>query len=318
MKKWVKVILIVSAVLILSGGITAGICLALGATWDDASVRVIRTEDGLSFTEKADGKEWDFSGETITGLDLSVGAGEMVIREGDHFRVEVVNAREGIRCQVTGDGRLVVDEEGENYSSVLNVFNWGIHLGSDADRHTVITVTIPKDAVFETIDISIGAGSLESCSLQADQMTVEVAAGYFAGKGQIQIRDLLDLSVSAGGAEIGAGSSVGKLKTEVATGSTVFRGMEAGASEFSVSLGSIEYIGHITDDWSAECDMGSIQLKLDGAKTDFNYAVECDMGTIELGNDSFSGMSHSRDVDYRAAHTATLECGMGSIEVDFK
>jgi len=92
---------------------------------------------------------------------------------------------------------------------------------------------------------------------------------------------------------------------------------EAGKLNAEVGMGSLEASGDIRSNANLECAMGSIDLKLAGKETDFNYNFEGAMGSVTVGKSEYSGIAQERSVDNDAAKDLELECSMGSITVKF-
>ena len=82
-------------------------------------------------------------------------------------------------------------------------------------------------------------------------------------------------------------------------------------------MGGVEATGNIRSKEDVECAVGSIDLKLAGKETDFNYNFEGAMGSVTVGKSEYSGIAQERSVDNDAAKDLELECSMGSITVKF-
>lgn len=340
MKKGTKAVLITAIVMILTGGIMSIICLVLGANWNVTGLshrwgfRNSNYEEGRIDTvqeqayvgeatgvlegtgrqedsnaahyEEADGDFlwWSWT-EGIDSLDLSVDVGEMIVRQGSEFRVEVEHPRDKFRCEVK-DGTLIVDED-----------DWNMTWGFFQDEHPVIWVTIPEDWSFEKVKCDVGAGSMDVCQLMANTLEIDVDAGSFTAEG-IVAKEKMSLDVDAGSADIFGGVCQGKLSADVDAGSAYLESFEGKTASFDVDAGSLDYSGILEGDWKADCDVGSITMVLSAEEADYNYLIESDMGGVAIGGKSFSGISDHSKVENKASWTASIDCDMGSVEVSFE
>lgn len=129
----------------------------------------------------------------------------------------------------------------------------------------------------EDIELNIGAGELSAQSLNAESLSIH------AGAGEIQI-DRFD----------------------------------AQDADFDCGVGSITAAGSTTEDISINCGIGETYLTLDGGEMDYNYDVKCGIGEVSLGGMSYSGiMGKKNEMDNGAARDMDVNCGIGSIEIDF-
>lgn len=321
MKKGTKAILITATVMILTGGIMSIICLAMGAVWEDRwpgrrsrtdyaeaqiqAPEAVERPDGLEPGSGSDGdtRWWSWNGEEIFNLNLSVDVGEMYVQSGDGFRVDVENPSGGFRCEVEGT-TLVVDESGLPWNAVLS------------DKRTVIWVTVPEGMEFEKVECKAGVGSIMvEDRIEADSVKIDVDAGSFSGE-MVEALTKMDIDVDAGWAEL-SGSCMGRLSVNVDAGSATLQDFDGMAAEFDADAGGIVYAGTLQGDWKADCDVGSIELQLEGQATDYNYRVENDMGSVELDGRGFSALSDKSSVDNGAAYTGHIDCDMGSVTVSF-
>lgn len=332
MKKGTKAILIVAAVMILTGSIMSIICLALGARWQDTgaywygffgwgmgnysegrleaapeapdAADAPVEQDGQEYVQDEDYRRWIWREEEIHSLDLSVDVGEMVVEWGDTFLVEVEHPRDGFSCEIK-DGTLVVDEDG--FGSPWQFF--------DGNGHPVIHVKVPAGITLLEVKCKVGIGSIAVSNIDAESMEIDVDAGSFTGF--VRVDGKLHIDVDAGSAEITRGSCGGNLSVDVDAGSVSLWEFEGRTADFDADAGSIEYSGVLEGSWKADCDVGSVDISLQAQERDYNYNVENDMGSVEIGGQSFSGFSDHTKVENGANKTASIDCDMGSVYVSF-
>ena len=298
MKKSTKITLIAAVVLMLVGGITALICMVLGADYDELDLHfdtfLSREHHDSSHTDgdgaimelDEDAQIWTYKSEEIHSLKLDVEAGSLYLEYGDAWQIAVSNGRDGLRCEVM-NGVLTVEEN----DSIHTLLDWsGNHTPS-------IHVTIPEGAVLELIYVSVGAGNVEATDLRAKQLGVDVDAGSVSCL-NLQVSDQCQIDVDAGCVSIGHGGITGDMQIEVDAGQVIYQGI-------------------ILGDWQVDCDAGSVELELAGALSDYNYQIEYDLGSIWVGDREFSGMSDQTYLDHGASYLARIQCDVGQVTVSF-
>lgn len=229
--------------------------------------------------------KWQVQMNNITKLHMEVGAGEFYIKEKD-------TDDQTIDISISGLGK-------SNYyvkNDTLYIEGFmGNYIGKWSDDNEII-VELPKGVKFDQIELEIGAGRLEVQNLLAKSADIEIGAGEVIVEGA-DIQDYFS-------AEIGAG----RLET---------RNMKAENVELSLSLGECLYQGEIVNNLDAECNMGSMELLIEGGYEDHNYEIECAAGTIDMDGYSFGALAAEKNIDNGAAGTFDISCSMGEIRIGF-
>lgn len=158
-----------------------------------------------------------------------------------------------------------------------------------------ITLYVPVAYYYDEVDIELGAGAMSIGDLAAGKVALEVGAGQIKA-GNI-IADTLDISVGMG---------------EAVVDSVQVRKLEG-----DVGMGHLYLAGSVNEKADVECSMGSLEMVIDGAQSDFDYDVECGMGSIDIGSSSFSSIAQERHIDNGASKKMTVECAMGDVEISF-
>lgn len=65
------------------------------------------------------------------------------------------------------------------------------------------------------------------------------------------------------------------------------------------------------------CDVGSVNMVLEGSREDFACDLECDMGTIEIGREAYSGMVEKEEARREKEKYLEVNCGIGSVTIGF-
>lgn len=108
-----------------------------------------------------------------------------------------------------------------------------------------------------------------------------------------------------------------ELEVSVDAGEAVIESFEAQSAEFECGAGRIEATGKAWQELSAECGAGELSLDLDGVKEDYDYDLECSVGEILIDGVGYSGIANHHKHSHGTGKRMQLECGIGSISVDF-
>ena len=158
-----------------------------------------------------------------------------------------------------------------------------------------ITLYIPADYRFAQAEVELGAGYLGVPELLANEVELTVGAG------QIEVDRLV----------------ADTCDIEVGMGEILLENVQVTEMDAEAGMGHLWLEGTILGDVNAECAMGSIEMNLSGREEEFNYTLEAAMGSVTIGNEDYSGLAHDKAVRNSADKTMTIECAMGSIEVNF-
>lgn len=246
MKKFTKVALVFAGLFAIIGLICVVASFALGLTWDKVSGMVREgkfnfaiSNDGI-YVEESEGIVTTVS-EEFRNLDIEFSAGTLEVVYADVEEVEVQQEN------VSGFKRYVKEH-------TLHI-EGGTKIGVNTAGGTII-VRIPKDMIFDEVDLEFGAGEAKLTGLAANSVDIEVGAGEAR---------LVGLDVKELNAETGAGELY------------------------------VELVGSETDyNYDAECDIGEIKIGttsisgLGGSKEVRNPGVnrhmdlECGVGQIQI------------------------------------
>lgn len=304
MNKLIRALLITCGVCVAVGGglLIAG--MAMGGTWDDATVSIGNDEfdvrdvwdDGLlkfegktSYSEDSDQPE----SAKMTG-ELEEAADQ--IRE---LKMTLRNCELQITQSKDDQIRLEIEKDMEQYFDVRRKDHT---LTIEDTRKTKkqlkaakVTLQIPADHVFDEVHLEVGAGTLQIDRLEANDIDVEGGAGKIVAQTLIANNEL--------DAEIGAGDFYIK---EAVFGDTE---IACGVGHFEIE--SCELNGNA----DISGGVGEVNVGILGEKKDFNYDLSCGMGELQVFDDSFTSLGKDKEIDNGAKHTIKLECGMGRLNV---
>ena len=245
MKKFTKIAVVISAILIVVGLICLFVSFGLGFTGRDFANMV----DSGKFNFALDTigryeKEHDLTTElqkSFSNLDIELGAGNLELVYGDEEEVQIEqNHVASFECYVE-DKTLHI--EGRRSFGVGNT-------------DETIRIVIPKEKAFEQVDLEVGAGKAGLQGLIVDAIDIEVGAGEV---------NITDLDVGHLNAETGAG----KLYVEVIGEESDYEyDLECGIGELKVGgnfYGGVGNSQHISNPdanrhMNLECGIGKIEV----------------------------------------------------------
>lgn len=222
----------------------------------------------------------------IRNMELTLGAGQFFIREKD--------TDDGI-ISITVQGLGDCDYHADKDTLHVECFKGNHYIGEDLSQNQVI-IDIPKGSSFDEVDITCGAGVAEIDNITANELDIDVGAGEVKAN---------FATVTKFSANIGAG----RVETSEVTAQEV---------DLEVGMGECVYQGTILGDLDAECDLGNMEILVNGAEKDYNYELECSAGNIDLGGKSITGLAAEKEIYNGAPGTFDLSCNMGNITVSFQ
>ncbi|MBS6955929.1 MAG: hypothetical protein KH230_22175 [Enterocloster asparagiformis] len=108
-----------------------------------------------------------------------------------------------------------------------------------------------------------------------------------------------------------------KVEVEAGAAACEISGIATRKLELQSGVSNMEFSGRVDADLEVETGVGATSLTLVGSREDFNYKVQCGAGSVNVAGDSYSSLGMEHKVDNRAAKTMELECGVGTINVQF-
>lgn len=286
MRKFSKVTLIIAAVAGVTGlGLTVG-GTAMGATVAGLDLakngwaKVI-SKELVNFRSRDNGT-WEEDRDSIDELNtVESGEQKKVYMAGLPVSMDIKLSADQLSFEEYDGNELRIEVSGDNKDNV--------HVGKDDDELVIkgtgrtkdrnITVKYPKGYTFEDASIDVAAGTVEIYNdFAADDMEVSMSAGEFTNSGKLTVQNL-DISVGTGDAE--------------------FKNLDV-------------------QDLEGECGIGNIELYMSRPEKDYDYEISCGAGSIEIGDSSYEGIGSEKKISNPGTDgTMKLECGIGTISVDF-
>lgn len=232
----------------------------------------------------------------VSGLDIHMEVGELIITQGDEFRIEAQNLyrKDDLESYVS-DGVWVIKHK---YNEGIHLFGYNLPLSINIFNYKSpkIIITIPRDFQAEDIKVSMNAGSLkaqylhsntayfymDAGSMDIDGLTVEEESSYIVNAGQIKLErvDIRNIIVEC-------------------------------------DAGSVSLEGIVTGDNDIQCNMGKISLDLDDNVDLYSFDIDSDIGNVIINNKSYKNYKKSiKNEGYKGSFRLTVD--FGNINMKFK
>lgn len=241
--KWFALALAALLIVTIFSGIIGGLSFVGMMVWGDE----------ISWNGNSEWVNTEFSGKEMTRLDVNVKATAVRIRtakEGEPVRIETNN--EYITSWVDGSTLNVVEKS-------HGFFGWG----GTGD----LVIYVREDTTFDSVEIEIGAGTLDVERLEARDLKLNLGAGKTA----------IDELVATRRAEIDGGAGVVEI-----------RGGELRDLDLDLGAGKAELRARVVGNGRVTAGVGKTELTLIGREEDYRLRIDKGIGSVTLDGRSLS------------------------------
>ena len=273
--------------------------IALIAIGIGAAILVIAVASGASF-EDVPTFSYEESYSNVISVDMDIQYGEVNIVEGDTFKVDAKRLPENsLKSYVDKDGTWIVKQNSEkrNFVNMFGLhFSTGNVFGWNNDLTPKITITLPKDFVADNFTMVIKAGDVEVDEIRAVTGSFRLSAGRLLVK-ELEITEKSEYIIGAGQMTL-SNVSVRDIKVDC-------------------GVGDVRISGDIGGDSNVICNVGNVELDLNGEEADYSYDISASIGNIDIDNNSYHNISNRVINNATAENNLSLICEIGNISVDF-
>lgn len=238
------------------------------------AVSIVGWIGGMGKSAVGDNQTYTPEGE-INSLDIEIGAADFKIVESEIIKVESNIKRLNVKVS---RGALIIKDETRSNANYDGA---------------VLTVYIPKDFVFKSVDISTGAGKLTVDSISTDSLDLELGAGECIIN-SLTVTRSSNIEGGAGSVSILDGS-IKNLELEMGVGKLNLKAALLGESELNLGV-------------------GEVKITLLGGRDSYTVELNKALGNLKLDGESLSA---SRVVG-NGASNVEINGGIGSIDVSFE
>lgn len=299
-KKITNVFLIIGGALLLIGLVIAGVGLARGG------LKMVENKIE-AYHDTHNGKNEPF----VIDIDSSLQVGEKY--------TETIDAAE-ISIKVKAANISIVNDS-ETYVETANFRDGRISFAIDGDKVSVIDNDIYLDWSPFDSKVSVTGSVAEKIILhinakEVKKVNIEVGAASIDLSG-LNVTDELELTVGAGELNISEGSAE-KLNLHVAAGEVVIENFAAKECKVELGAAAMIYDGTLGKKTEISVGTGTVELKLDGSVDNYYVEASVGLGGVSVAGRELGGLGQVKSGNSSAENRMKLECGLGSISVDFK
>ena len=313
MKKFTKIVLILVAVLVVTG---LGFVIAGSVT--AGGVGVLREqlrsgelnfgnwhfEDGVYYKGGVEVDVTDVVSDAMNLLPVGTEASKEEFSE-DISALEVDADLANITIKTTDTAQIIVSlEEGYTKYFEAEVKGNALYVAYDVAGNTFkqgpkITIELPQETELDNVYIDTDLGEVKLLDIKQPMQKLEVNSDL----GNIRIEDC---NVSE------------NCTVTAALGNIIIEDSTFRKIDLSADMGNIEFSGKVNEDITAQADMGNIEVELDGKEQDYNIELSADMGEVKYKGQKQNGMGDSYTCyPENAIGDVILNCDMGNVELEF-
>lgn len=274
LQKVIKGVAIALAIAIIFGIISIVASVIIGISGINYFFDFIKTEENVQIVENV------FNKEDIKNLYLDSDIGDIDVVVGNEFKVVAQNVSESFNCTLEGDTLNII----ENKEGISNF----------KGNNTKITLYIPNDVVFNTVNLDLNVGDNNIQSLRTNKLNLN------SGTGQIDIGylEVLENAIITSG--------VGELDIE---------NSDINNLELEAGIGECDIRGTLKGNTTIKADVGSINIRLNSFNnTTDKIIVEKGIGEIEVNERKYSGNQEFGNGD---ENIINIEGSIGDIDIEY-
>lgn len=189
------------------------------------------------------------SGQEINSMEIKLKTSKLKIYPGEIFSIETNN--KNISYSIEKDKIIIKEKKLINFNNS-------------------VAITIPKDKIFDSIDIDSGTGNIYANDLSALYLEISGGVGDITFN-NLSVTDEIKIESGVGNIEL-LDSQINNLEFDGGVGNFRFEGDLFGKSDFDTGVGDIYLeINGSLDDYTVEVDKGIGNITINDEKINFNY-----------------------------------------------
>ena len=212
----------------------------------------------------------------VASLSVNISAAELEINTGDKFAVETNHKH--LKCEEKDD--------------ILKISETRPLFASHSKGMKVI-LTIPKERIFDYVDVRAGAGTVTIDELSSNMLNIELGAGKLTAQ---RLNALYDAEIDGG------------------AGSVTIKDGNLCNADIDMGVGELNLTGELSGKSSIDYGIGETNLVLLGESDD--YKIKLDKG---IGKAFIDGKKMSDDSVFGAGENyIEIDGGVGELNITFK
>jgi len=190
----------------------------------------------------------------VSNLDIDLAYTSLIVNVGDEFKIET--NQDTILCRQERNTILI--EEDDDFGFLKR------------NKDSQLLITVPKEFVFEKVEIDTGAGKISIEELNTNKLSFD----FGAGKTEIEELNVLkDAELDGGAGEIKILSGeIHNLDVDMGVGKFILKSSLIGNHQIDAGVGemNLELLGEV-DDYAIKVDKGIGSVSIDGKKIENGF-----------------------------------------------
>lgn len=263
--KTLKICALVGGVMLTAGIVITMVSLEVNGKDRPAGTRDVSGESAQSVGTVVE--------QDVRNLDISAPGGELTIREGDKFSVELgPTIAKHVRYEVKDGTFRLWDPDNSGSKSWMKGNRWWNNQGR---RNLDIILTIPADQEFDDVLISFGAGECDLSGLTAKRADISTGAGSIEASG-MRVSESFVFDAGVGESDL-EGDLTGEIEISGGVGETKLV-LARPRTDYNITTSS--GVGTVTVDGK---EYSFLERDLDEDNgADNSIDVSCGVGEIEI------------------------------------
>lgn len=182
------------------------------------------------------------------------------------------------------------------------------------------------DEEIRNLDISLGSGELEVYYDDVEQIQVqqEGISGFETAvdDGTLEIEGVVRVRRNGSGKItliIPKNMKFKEVQLEIGAGEANIEELKVGYLDIEVGAGEAAIWELDVEQLDGEVGVGQLTAELVGSEEDYNYRIESGIGEVQVGGNSYGGFGRTQNItNPGASRTIDMECGIGSVSIDFE
>lgn len=217
--------------------------------------------------------------EAFEKMDFDMDLLSVNIEEGDDYTISYTASEKLVPEYRVENGTLYVEQKGD----------WKTDFRGGSSRMSV-TITVPRDALLENIDMNADVGDIKIKDIQTQQFTCE------ADVGNVDVKR----------------AKLGTTDISADVGNVDIRETELADTQIEASVGNVDMKGVTLQNTDISADLGNVKVDVNGNKKEYALDLEAEMGNIKVDGNRY----HSR-VQTEGKNQLRVNGSMGNVSVDF-
>ncbi len=210
----------------------------------------------------------------ITELEIKISAGEIKIELGDEFSL---TSNLKYLSMTERAGRIVIEETEKNLKDYNGAF---------------LTIYIPRDLTFASLDIDTGAGTFYAARLSADEVDFDFGAGDV---------NIVELNANR------------EAEIEGGAGKIVIGGGRLADLKLFMGVGELDLTSEMTGGAELNLGVGEVNITMLGGENSYTVEMNKGIGSLTYNGENVSGGRFGNGDRY-----IEINGGVGSVNIQFE